>query len=282
MSPSPEAINDSTRVAKRVEEEACGRNRSWSMRTEIVLDLAKAPSHLNHALLIPVLRKLEEKARAADELDDMANNDDSLSTDLNSPVLAQVHNTNVREYKDDTRKIVKFISAPGQLVHCPFNPEHVVKCFKVEDHFRKCSKGIDIPDASCVVSYGAPASVNQLYQQLGRAARSPEVTGLYLLYYSKAEKQNATEEVAAILNDTECLRKVLLQHLGQDLTEQQEQCCCRCGEALKESYLLTTPVPARKARKKPRKPGERTGDKDSLRQHLKTTRDGEFRRQRHL
>ncbi|KAI8481565.1 hypothetical protein Bbelb_406650 [Branchiostoma belcheri] len=56
------------------------------------------------------------------------------------PILAQAHNTNVREYKDDTRKIVKFISAPGQLVHCPFNPAHVVKCCKVEDHFRKCSK----------------------------------------------------------------------------------------------------------------------------------------------
>ncbi|KAI8516503.1 3'-flap-structured DNA binding [Branchiostoma belcheri] len=158
----------------------------------------------------------------------------------------------IDEYKDDIRKIVKLISAPGQLVHCPFSPAHVVKCCKVEDHFRKCSK------------------------QLGRAARSPEVTGLYILCYSKAEKQNATEENA-------CAKlKVLLQHLGQDLTEQQEQCCCRCGEALKESYLLTTPVPARKARKKPRKPGERTGDKDSLRQHLKTTRDGEFRRQRHF
>ncbi|XP_019632025.1 PREDICTED: uncharacterized protein LOC109475704, partial [Branchiostoma belcheri] len=32
---------------------------------EQVLDLAKAPSHLNHALLIPALRRLEEKARAA-------------------------------------------------------------------------------------------------------------------------------------------------------------------------------------------------------------------------
>ncbi|KAI8516444.1 hypothetical protein Bbelb_050250 [Branchiostoma belcheri] len=29
---------------------------------------------------------------------------------------------------------------PSQLVHCPFNPAHVVKCCKVEDHFRKCSK----------------------------------------------------------------------------------------------------------------------------------------------
>ncbi|KAI8516274.1 hypothetical protein Bbelb_048550 [Branchiostoma belcheri] len=28
----------------------------------------------------------------------------------------------------------------GQLVHCPFNPALVVKCCKVEDHFRKCSK----------------------------------------------------------------------------------------------------------------------------------------------
>ncbi|KAI8517629.1 hypothetical protein Bbelb_036460 [Branchiostoma belcheri] len=32
---------------------------------EQVLDLPKAPSHLNHALLIPALRGLEEKARAA-------------------------------------------------------------------------------------------------------------------------------------------------------------------------------------------------------------------------
>ncbi|KAI8511817.1 hypothetical protein Bbelb_109170 [Branchiostoma belcheri] len=54
--------------------------------------------------------------------------------------MLRAHNTNVREYKDDTRKIVKFISAPGQLVHCPFNPAHVVKCCKVEVHFRKCSK----------------------------------------------------------------------------------------------------------------------------------------------
>ncbi|KAI8494058.1 hypothetical protein Bbelb_284050 [Branchiostoma belcheri] len=45
-------------------------------------------------------------------------------------VLAQAHNTNVREYKDDTRKIVKFISAPGQLVHCPFNPENAARTTK--------------------------------------------------------------------------------------------------------------------------------------------------------
>ncbi|KAI8516534.1 hypothetical protein Bbelb_051150 [Branchiostoma belcheri] len=61
-------------------------------------------------------------------------------TALNGEWEGKAHNTNVREYKDDTRKIVKFISAPGQLVHCPFNPAHVVKCCKVEDHFRKCSK----------------------------------------------------------------------------------------------------------------------------------------------
>ncbi|KAI8493142.1 hypothetical protein Bbelb_291460 [Branchiostoma belcheri] len=75
-------------------------------------------------------RKTPVKKRSVPyELDDMANNNDSLSTDLNSP-----------EYKDDTRKIMKIISAPGQLVHCPFNPAHVVKCCKVEDHFIKCSK----------------------------------------------------------------------------------------------------------------------------------------------
>ncbi|KAI8516422.1 hypothetical protein Bbelb_050030 [Branchiostoma belcheri] len=36
---------------------------------EQVLDLAKAPSHLNHALLIPAVRRLEEKARAAGHAD---------------------------------------------------------------------------------------------------------------------------------------------------------------------------------------------------------------------
>ncbi|KAI8516451.1 hypothetical protein Bbelb_050320 [Branchiostoma belcheri] len=57
---------------------------------------------------------------------------------------------NVREYKDDTRKIVKFISAPGQLVHCPFNPAHLVKCCKVEVNFRKYSKACEGLFASIV------------------------------------------------------------------------------------------------------------------------------------
>ncbi|KAI8497459.1 E3 ubiquitin-protein ligase MIB2-like [Branchiostoma floridae x Branchiostoma belcheri] len=57
-----------------------------------------------------------------------------------SEILAQAYNSNVRDYREDTRQIVKFLSAPGQLVHCPFNPAHVVKCCKVEDHYKKCSK----------------------------------------------------------------------------------------------------------------------------------------------
>ncbi|KAI8516322.1 hypothetical protein Bbelb_049030 [Branchiostoma belcheri] len=75
--------------------------------------------------------------------DQVLNEDETSICDDVDDLIAQIeqaHNTNVREYKDDTRKIVKFISAPGQLVHCPFNPAHVVKCCKVEDHFRKCSK----------------------------------------------------------------------------------------------------------------------------------------------
>ncbi|KAI8493952.1 hypothetical protein Bbelb_282990 [Branchiostoma belcheri] len=39
--------------------------------------------------------------------------------------------------KRDPRTIVKFLSEPGQLVHCPYNPAHVVKCCMVEEHFKK-------------------------------------------------------------------------------------------------------------------------------------------------
>ncbi|KAI8516542.1 hypothetical protein Bbelb_051230 [Branchiostoma belcheri] len=99
-----------------------------------------------------VLTSLDHEAPASIKLqataaaDPQVNSGEIIFHFLGHRILAQAHNTNVREYKDDTRKIVKFISAPGQIVHCPFNPAHVVKCCKVEDHFRKCSKDASARD----------------------------------------------------------------------------------------------------------------------------------------
>ncbi|XP_078702448.1 uncharacterized protein LOC144928168 [Branchiostoma floridae x Branchiostoma belcheri] len=118
-------IQEIMNLAQRTLKEA--KDTRWLSHDEACSSLYKT--------LPAVLTSLNHEAPASIKLQATAAADPQVN-----PVLAQAHNTNVREYKDDTRKIVKFISAPGQLVHCPFNPAHVVKCCKVEDHFRKCSK----------------------------------------------------------------------------------------------------------------------------------------------
>ncbi|KAI8494007.1 hypothetical protein Bbelb_283540 [Branchiostoma belcheri] len=118
-------IQEIMNLAQRTLKEA--KDTRWLSHDE--------PCSALYKTLPAVLTSLDHKAPASIKLQATAAADPPVNS-----VLAQAHNTNVREYKDDTRKIVKFISAPGQLVHCPFNPAHVVKCCKVEDHFRKCSK----------------------------------------------------------------------------------------------------------------------------------------------
>ncbi|KAI8516610.1 hypothetical protein Bbelb_051910 [Branchiostoma belcheri] len=118
-------------LAQRTLKEA--KDTRWLSHDEACSSLYKT--------LPAVLTSLDHEAPASIKLQAAAAADPQVNY-----VLALTHNTNVGEYKDDTRKIVKFISAPGQLVHCPFNPAHVVKCCKVEDHFRKCSKDASARD----------------------------------------------------------------------------------------------------------------------------------------
>ncbi|XP_019643728.1 PREDICTED: probable Werner syndrome ATP-dependent helicase homolog 1 [Branchiostoma belcheri] len=138
--------------------------------------------------------------------------------------------------------------------------------------------GIDIPDVSCVISYGAPASVSQLYQQMGRAGRSSEVEAAYLVYHTTKEHEKAKPEVASILTEEGCLRKALLKHLGQSDMPQQDQCCSNCGGLTQDASCLLSErlPPAPKARKKPRPHREKTDNGGQLKQKLQQLRDQEF------
>ncbi|CAH1276984.1 WRN [Branchiostoma lanceolatum] len=103
--------------------------------------------------------------------------------------------------------------------------------------------GIGISDVSCVVTHGQPTSISQLYQQMGRAGRSTQVEAAYIVY--KTSKVNKVDpEVQSFMTEEGCLRKALLQRLGQRFILQQDKCCSNCGEVVPDaSCLLSKPPP---------------------------------------
>ncbi|CAH1245986.1 Hypp7625 [Branchiostoma lanceolatum] len=112
--------------------------------------------------------------------------------------------------------------------------------------------GIDIPDMPCAITYGAPASISQLYQQMGRTGRNLQVKAAYIVYHTTNQQEKAKPEVASMLSEEGCLRKALLQHLGRRDIPWQERCCSNCGGIDPEASCLLAErqPPPPKAKKK--------------------------------
>ncbi|XP_035687307.1 ATP-dependent DNA helicase Q-like 3 [Branchiostoma floridae] len=143
--------------------------------------------------------------------------------------------------------------------------------------------GIDIPDVSCVVTYGPPTSISQLYQQMGRAGRSAQVEAAFIAYKT-SQTDKVEPEVQSFMTEEGCLRKALLQHLGQRFIAQQDKCCSNCGDVEPDASCLLSkpPPPPPKVRKKQRRHREKTGNGEQLKERILQLRDREFQHQPRL
>ncbi len=95
--------------------------------------------------------------------------------------------------------------------------------------------GVNFKDLTCIVHYGAPRSLEDYFQESGRAGRGGELS-TSAIYWSPSDVPNRKDKsnprnveldtVRGYLLTTECRRQYLLQYFDPGLTALSDNFCC--------------------------------------------------------
>ncbi|MBO4438120.1 MAG: DNA helicase RecQ [Spirochaetaceae bacterium] len=138
--------------------------------------------------------------------------------------------------------------------------------------------GINKPNVRFVVHYDMPKSLEQYYQEIGRAGRDGENAHALLLYsYGDTNKirffmqdktgtelaaaENQLEAMTAFAQSRTCRRSLLLAHFGEPPAESNPEFCCDiCSSGLNAAELETdVTIPAQKLLSAILRTGEKFG-----------------------
>jgi superfamily II DNA helicase RecQ len=95
--------------------------------------------------------------------------------------------------------------------------------------------GIDVKDVHMVIQWGCPRSMEEFYQEAGRAGRNPTMPAYSLLYYHGSDaSERATDSPMHQYckgKDQRCRRQQLINHFDSDSqvsSEDKHRCCDVC------------------------------------------------------
>lgn len=89
--------------------------------------------------------------------------------------------------------------------------------------------GIDIPNIRAVIHIGVPHTMEEYFQEAGRAGRDgePSVAKIFYNSYDIMKRKNGIDEVMREFATTkECRRKMILNYFGHELPPQISHTCC--------------------------------------------------------
>lgn len=120
--------------------------------------------------------------------------------------------------------------------------------------------GIDVSNVERVVHIGVPYTMEEFFQETGRAGRNGKQAESVLYYnsYDISKRKKALQEVMRKYATTQtCRRELILHHFGALLTRQESNqrhnCCdnckqaCGCGDCLKQEDPNENDVPCRES-----------------------------------